>query len=281
MELLTQETDYIKTIQIAEELKGEYNNNIYFHCYWSGKLNEKHLISIKSCYYYNVMNKHNRKIILWIQNNKNTNDDEVVINIKKYAIIINFEMNKIIKDTFLDHIRIKVSNTIQYYSDFIRNVLLYKYGGCWFDLDIFFLRSLDPIFTNYENKIIVYQWCFENYPNNALYISLKPNNKELEDNIRFIIDRNKGWGFQQAKITFDLSLNYLVLPCSWFDGGWIENIYNTSFYTFFKQTDNIYNLNEFFKGSFCFHWHNKWNDVIEINSQCDILNKQLNDILNN
>jgi len=82
MELLTKETDYNKTIKLAEELKGEYNNKIYFHCFWYGKLTEKHLISIKSCYYYNVMNIQNRKIILWIENNQNTNDD-VIIEIKK------------------------------------------------------------------------------------------------------------------------------------------------------------------------------------------------------
>ena len=40
MELLTNETGYYKTIRLAEELKGDYNGSIYFHCFWSGKLSE-------------------------------------------------------------------------------------------------------------------------------------------------------------------------------------------------------------------------------------------------
>ena len=40
----------------------------------------------------------------------------------------------------------------------------------------------------------------------------------MEQNINFIIDRNRGWGFQRTKLTYDLPLDMLVLPCSWFDG---------------------------------------------------------------
>ena len=48
---------------------------------------------------------------------------------------------------------------VSYYSDVVRYLLLYNYGGCWFDLDCFILRSFDPIFKNfYENEICVYQF---------------------------------------------------------------------------------------------------------------------------
>jgi hypothetical protein len=58
----------------------------------------------------------------------------------------------------------------------------------------------------------------------------------------------------------------LVLPCSWFDGGWIDNPYNLDFHCFFENTDKKYDFDNFFKGSFCFHWHNKWNISIHENS---------------
>tara|TARA_B110000285_G_C14995299_1_gene548510 strand:+ start:595 stop:759 length:165 start_codon:yes stop_codon:yes gene_type:complete len=45
----------------------------------------------------------------------------------------------------------------------------------------------------------------------------------MKNNIEFIINRNRGWGFQEAQLTYNISLEVLVLPCSWFDGGWIEN----------------------------------------------------------
>jgi hypothetical protein len=36
--------------------------------------------------------------------------------------------------------------------------------------------------------------------------------------------------------------------------------------SFFKETSVHYDFNNFFKGSFCYHWHNKWNNKIEDNS---------------
>jgi len=88
----------------------------------------------------------------------------------------------------------------------------------------------------------------------------------MKNNIEFIINRNYGWGFQEAKLTYDLSLEILVLPCSWFDGDWIRNPYKIGFNNFFEYTDKKYDFDNFFKGSFCYHWHNKWNKKIDDNS---------------
>ena len=35
---------------------------------------------------------------------------------------------------------------------------------------------------------------------------------------------------------------------------------------FFENTDKQYNFDNFFNGSFCYHWHNKWNNKIYDNS---------------
>ena len=88
----------------------------------------------------------------------------------------------------------------------------------------------------------------------------------MKNNIEFIIQRNRGWGFQEAELTYDLPLNMLVLPCSWFDGDWLKNSYNIGTVNFFKNTDKEYNFSNFLEGSFCYHWHNKWNMQIETNS---------------
>ena len=37
----------------------------------------------------------------------------------------------------------------------------------------------------------------------------------MKKNIDFIIKRNRGWGFQEASLTYNLPLDILVLPCSW------------------------------------------------------------------
>jgi hypothetical protein len=251
MKLLINNNDYNEAIDKANILKGTYDKPVIFHCYWNGDLNEKHLYSILSCYYFNVFkNKH--RIILWLENN-NLNDYNREI--ERYAEIkpllfadetVNFNINTSI---FL--------NT-PLYSDCIRSFLLYNYGGIWFDLDCFFLRSFDPIFKNFEKEICLYQWASEPYPNNAIYMSLEPRSEKMKNVIDFIINRDLGWGFQQARLTYDLPLDILVLPCSWFDPDWLENPYNIGHSNFFDPTNETYDFNNFYKGCFCYHWHNKW-----------------------
>jgi mannosyltransferase OCH1-like enzyme len=151
MKLLVNITDYDQTILLAPDNNKKYNKTVFFHCYWNGMLNEKHLYSIKSCYYFNVYNnKH--KIILWLENNiKNQYNDEV----EKYAEIKYFILENEKKDSFVEQYQYNFPG-VTYYSDFIRSLLLYNYGGCWFDLDCFFLRSFDPVFSIYEDYICVY-----------------------------------------------------------------------------------------------------------------------------
>ena len=264
MKLLINKTDYIETINIATNLTGEYNKSVIFHCYWNGILNEKHLYSILSCYYFNVYkNKH--KIILWLENNT---ANQYNIEIQKYAEIRYFQLDDEINNTnFIKNYKYEINNNkITYYANYIRSLLLYNYGGIWFDLDCFFLRNFDPIFYNFENEICLYQWENQNYPNNAIYISLEPKSEKMKKNMEFIINRNCGWGFQQANLTYDLPLDMLILPCSWFNADWIKNPYNIGDKFFFKDTLINYDFNNFFKDSFCYHWHNKWNIKIEDNS---------------
>lgn len=263
MRLLTITTNYAQTIEIAKRMPiVEYNNPVTFHCFWHGNLNEKHLYSVMSCYYFNVFNnKH--KIILWLENNT---PNEYNKQIEKYCEIKYFNLKDEIKNTFIENRPFRFNPALSFYSDVVRYVLLYKYGGCWFDLDCFFLRNFDPLFHRFKNEICVYQWENQNYPNGAIYISLIPKSEKMKNIIEFIIERNHGWGFQEAYLTYNLDLDLLVLPCSWFNGDWIENPYNIGTVNFFKDTDKSYNFTNFFEGAFCYHWHNKWNNPIGQNS---------------
>ena len=271
MKLLTKTTDYYETIKLANKLTGEYDKSVIFHCYWHGNLNEKHLYSVLSCYYFNVLNR-KHKIILWLENNT---PNDINKEISKYCEIKEFSLqtekentNFIKTDFYYNTVKEKLtsSKVLSSYSDVVRYLLLYNYGGCWFDLDCFILRSFDPIFKNYEKEVCVYQWEHQDYPNGAIFISLEPKCIKMKNNINFIMKRNRGWGFQGAQLTYDLPLEMLVLPYSWFDGAWIENpifIKKNQFDNFFKETNKQYNFENFFKGSFCYHWHNRWNKIIE------------------
>ena len=264
MKLLADRTDYAETIVMAQDLSGDYTKSVQFHCYWNGNLNEKHLYSILSCYYFNVRkNKH--KIILWLENNV---PNHYNTEIEKYAEIRFFSIKDEIKNTEFIPTDVKYNTrSISYgYSEVVRYLLLYNYGGVWFDLDCFFLRNFDPLFCKYKTDICVYQWEDQNYPNCAVYISLEQKSEKMKNIIQFIIVRNRGWVLQEASITYDIPLDMLVLPCSWFDAGWINNPFLFHFNNFFDPTDKQYNFDNFFKGAFCFHWHNNWNKKIDASS---------------
>jgi len=262
MKLFTNRTDYTETINVAINLQGKYGKSVIFHCYWNGELSEKHLYSVLSCYYFNVrQNKH--KIILWLENNT---PNQYNVEIAKYAEIQNFSLMSEIMNAHFVKNKFYFKREFPYYSDVVRMFLLYNHGGIWFDLDCFILRSFDPLFCNFENEICVYQWENQNHPNNAICISLEPQSEKMRKNIEFIIKCNRGWGFQEASLTYDLALDMLVLPCTWFDADWVKNPFNIGTDKFFKNTDKQYDFNNFFKGSFCYHWHNKWNNKIDNNS---------------
>jgi hypothetical protein len=257
MKLLVETTDYEKTIEMAKQLTGDYDKSVLFHCYWNGSLQEKHFYSIQSCYYFHVkQNKTKHKIILWLEKNTPNQYNSLI---EKYAEIRYFNLNYEIKETPLENRFFRFNTVLSFFSDVVRYILLYKYGGCWFDLDCFFLRSLDPLFFHYENQICVYQWENQNYPNGAIYISLEPKSEKMKQTIEFIADRNRGWGFQEAMLTYDLPLELLVLPCSWFDASWIKNPQQITCDMFFQETDKQYDFRDFFHGAFCYHWHNRWN----------------------
>jgi hypothetical protein len=271
MKLFTEKSNsqnFTNLLDTALDIIGSYEYDVTFHCYWNGTLNEKHLISIKSCYHFNVLNKSNRRIILWLENNmENSYNSEI----SQYAEIRQFYIEDEKKDTFLEGISFPYNKALSFYSDVVRYILLYKYAGCWFDLDVFFLRDFTPLFGRFRDEICVYEWEYQNYPNGALFISLLKESPTLRDAMEFIIKRNQGWGFQEAKLTYDKSLNFLVLPCNWFDAAWVINPSNFSFNDFFSNTDCQYTFENFFKGAFCFHWHNNWHKIIEKNSPCNQL----------
>ena len=287
MKLLSENWEWDKTIDLARELNGSYDKPVIFHCYWTGvPLNEKHLYSILSCYYFNVLNR-KHKIILWTEDLR---ENDITKEISKYCEIKEFlyesEKRKTEINELKGHVQYQIQGTKEKRkkANFVRCLLLYNYGGCWFDLDCFFLRSFDPIFEKFENEICLYQWTWWNYPNNAIFISLEAKSDKLKQSIIFIKNRERGWGCQQASLTFDLPLDILVLPCSWFEPCHMAKndpkLYEDlrSRLPIWKRNEKICNFDNFFKGSFCYHLcqNGKWNEKIEDNSPI----KQLVQIIN-
>lgn len=264
------------TMDDAKNLTGVYDKPVIFHCYWDGQLNEKQMVSMKSCYHFNVLNKPGNKIILWTPE---IHENEWTVEAKKYVSEIRvFTLDTEVVGTPMENIDFsKVNMSPSFFSDVVRYTLLYKYGGCWFDLDVFFLRSMDPLFAAFENDIVVYQWDNQNYPNGAVFVSLVPYSEKMKKNIEYIGKRGQGWGFQEAELTFDMPLDFVVLPCGWFDPYWREdNPYGKRMDDFFKAGVNgeVFTFDGF-DGAFTFHWHNRWGMPVEDGSPFQQLNSLL------
>lgn len=255
--------NYARKLDYKPNSNYVYDGNVIFHAYWYGELTEHHFISIKTCFLTNIkhsLNSSKRKIILWLENNKENHWNSKC---SQFAELRQFDVKNEQSDTFLkDYVYNPIALCRR--ANYIRCLLLYKYGGCWFDLDILFIKSFDPLFVNFGDQICLYSWENQQYPNNAIFFSLKPFDVRLETAMKFIIKRNMGWGFQQAKLTYDLPLDFLILPCTWFDPEWINKTYfSGKFEEFFCKTTKIYTIDNFHPGIFCYHWHNNWHKQID------------------
>ena len=261
MRMFTDKTSYDDTIVYARELVETYDAPVIFHCYWNtqkrGGLSEKHLYSVLSCWYFNVRNnKH--KIILWLEN---TELNEYAGQIKQYAEIRQFEVDKETQGTFLEGYVFGHKEKrpgVKFYSDYVRQVLLLNYGGVWFDLDCFFLRCFDPLFAEFEDELCYY-YLNKYFANNAIVLSLQPQSNKIKSFIRFLAKRDKSWGFGDGGLPYTLAEDALVLPCAWFDPCVVYGrVYRRDRESFFSNTTKVVGFDNFYPGAFCYHWHNSW-----------------------
>jgi hypothetical protein len=264
MTLYTKDVNYNSHIDLANRLRlryksRQYNDPVIFHTFWKGNLSEKHYMSVKSCYVTNVKNRSKRQIYVWVED---CTINDWYKKIEEIAKIIQYDNANEIKNTIFDQ-KYHIGNGIPFYVDMVRSLLLYKYGGCWFDLDVLFITAFDPLFLEFHDNVCVFQWEHQSYPNNAVYFSLHAKHVDMVHNIKYIIKRNRGWGFQEAELVYSLPLKFTVLPCAWIDPSWIENPLSIRFETVFDASERKISAKEFFPGIFAYHWHNQWNKTID------------------
>jgi hypothetical protein len=252
--------DYAATVPLAAALPDvPYGGNVTFFAYWNGQLSSKQLASVQSCYLFNVKGRAGRKIVVWLENNEPNEFNSLIA---QFAELVPFDETRVVANTPLEgHTYHPYRQYLSYYSDMVRYALLYKYGGVWFDLDVLFLRSLDPVLSAFGKDVCVYAWEYQPYPNNALYISLTPQDSRLKVVIDWYICKRSGFGFQGNNSYAD-PLDLLVLPCAWFDPGWVRCPPSCpGFDEFMAESAKSVSLATFCPGVFAYHWHNRWNVV--------------------
>jgi len=204
---------------------------------------------------------------------------EIIEEIRLYATItiLNFKAESVGTPFEYDTTEHKGPLKFQFLSNKIRLMLLYKYGGLWFDLDVLFLRSLDPLYVKFP-RIFVYAWEHEPYPNNAIVYVPEARMEDMATLIKWFQLHGQSYCFQMTKCTFDKPLPVLVLPCSWFDPFWLPSAPRdglNSFPDFLTKSTRSYTLKNFYPGAFTYHWHNSWASPIEKHSAFDQITQDL------
>ncbi|WP_300752348.1 glycosyltransferase [uncultured Brachyspira sp.] len=278
-----------------EFLKNSVNNytadkeNISYHSYWYGKINEKHVFSIKSL----LCTQKNKKVYLWLDNKtiKENSNNKYISEIENYIEIKTYNPKFEIKNTCFekfDYIFSQNKN-LPARADAFRLLIPYKYlsenkyeGVIYFDLDVLFLRD----FSNILNDSFCYQWEKQPYANTAVLFF---DNENIIENTISSIDKYKTvlpW------VVFNFSnlelKDMMVFPCTYFDPVW--NITDKTKYDypilypddFFKNySGNITSYKEFFTGCYAYHWHNQWNVKPDSNSLFNKFHEEFNYILKN
>lgn len=257
--------------------------SIIFHTFWHSvsAFRDEDILSLKSFWLTNGQSNgkslSNRPIVLWTTDKREgvVNESETLENekeqnalkeVRKYAVIKNLDERQL-EATYLDAIsrdsRSRALVNLRRYrtrylsrkANLYRLLLLYQFGGVWFDIDIVSLRNFDPLFHRFPKDFAAYSWERSGYPNNAFMFSVLPRNPRVHYVLEYMATRRKGYGFQTSELTYDHKVPLTVLPCSWFDTDWVMGKFEERWARFWRP--GSLNVTTFYRGAFTYHWHNR------------------------
>ena len=269
------------TYAAEKAFKDLERQKIIFHCYWHGKFGRKQAMSVKSLL--STQNDYNNEVWLWLDKDsvhENGNDNPYIQQLAGRVRIIEYapELVKSIPAFRKIYFLFGETEDLPLRSDFFRLWVLHEYGGCYFDLDVMFIRNMRNLFTGDE---FVYSWEKQLYANSAI-IFLRKGSCLSEYIVRKVTAQlsAKPWVIFSYD---DKNLKYLRLyECSLFDPIWDdarESYIFHEFKGFFRANPAITNSvikspADMFPYSYCYHWHNHWNDAIEPDSPFEFCEKE-------
>lgn len=291
------DNDYaLETLKRGLDLRGEgfddkdqTDKKTVYHCFWYGNIGRKQVFSIKS--FLCTQDLHKCRVILWLDMSDGFKDHEqnpLLKAILPFIEVRAYDPVKEIKETpWENYLNITGGHhNLPKRADAFRFLILYKYGGLYFDLDVMFLRNFGGL-LNFE---FCYAWEAQSYANSALL-----NLKRKGDISTYILEKSIQkqtvfpWGI------FNYSDSYLkelyVFPCAFFDPIWqgliSENYPLDTFPKFFEpfghEFTNVFEIHsykDFFSGCYAYHWHNQWFTEEHENSFFGIFEKEFNGLLN-
>jgi hypothetical protein len=287
----SEKINYEKSLEYAKNLERRDDDLLVFHSFWRvpKEFGLKQVSVIKSIIVSHKNKLDKIEINLW--SNIDLSDNPYFQEVSKYVNLKIWNMEEEIKGTTLEDCSfLKQKNSVDdslcyLEGDLFRLLVLHKYGGFYIDMDVLVLRDMSPL----NNMEFLYQWGptgFKCFHTNTIDTNFRMNgaimrlNKKSDLSLEFleILKRTNPiknipiWG----SILYSRTIRnpVLALPCIWFNSEWG---YEDTILEPFKKIDNI----KFFDGAFTWHWHNRWDQEIEVGSKFDILYKKQNEEFKN
>ncbi|CAG8575075.1 6074_t:CDS:1 [Scutellospora calospora] len=311
--------DYLDTKQseyLVKPASPKYCNEkdpMIFHVYWRGNMVEKIALMIKSFLYTQPLNC--SRLYVWVDENS----EDLRLNNEILPLIRFSGKNLVFKKWITSEqlnsdpifngwkSKLRSNQNVVGFSDIVRFVLLYRYGGMYLDADVLCLRDMRPLY--YLNFDFAYRWSIWTHYNTAI-LRLQPNSTICRTIIQEAILNNMDFHPMSLKnylikdksktiTNHDLNKHLYMMPVILFDPLWLKadltivnQILNPNLNTFFdvfkpyildyefpeslitKMNNDplkLRNKHHFFRGAFTYHWHNNWDRSINPKSWLGVL----------
>jgi hypothetical protein len=240
-------------------LPGPASGTLLFHCFWRGTLTQQHELSLRS-----LMATQEPPLEVWLWAPELT--DHVAAFAERFGSHVlrcrRYVAEELASGTPAERCTdLLAPPSVPSESDVFRTLVLHKYGGVYFDLDVLFLKDVRPLI----GADFFCSWSDRPYGNSAV-IHLRQGSA----NAGFLVGRGAGLRTCHPKhlLSFagldGLPEPMFCLPSFVFDPLWIAhdrglriNDYCNRFEDFFDAEAPV-SLREFFASSYGYHWHNQW-----------------------
>lgn len=233
-----------------------------YHCIWIGSNLSKHH---KLCLLSLLKTNPNAHIIWWTLTGYTENITTFLINnqLESHVEVREFVLSDQIRGTPFEHNEHRLfKHGVVLSTDEMRVVILYNYGGFYFDFDVLFLKDMSELMA--DGSEFVYRWEMQPCANNAI-IHIKRGSSIATSIMQRMLDINSPYAQNVYTLEFANSIGLRVMPCELFDAGWFnecdDRIKPENFFE-----PNTLNICEFCPESYAYHWHNRWNAVMHPDS---------------
>lgn len=260
---------------------------IIAHAYWYGELGEKQIFSLKSFLATQDMSK--VEVWLWLDEENGYHDYESNVLLQPILPFIVVKKYNPIQESMglpFEKIRevISIKSNLPQRADAFRIMILYKYGGFYFDMDMLFLKDMSYLWLSHE---FAYAWSTAPFANSAALYFRKESYL-----IEYIAEKALKMKCFLPWVLFDYRdekiKNLMIYPCAFFDPLWMgeaEGMPLKIFGDLFVDKDKLSGpklstYRDFFRGTYAFHWHNRWKDEIHENSYFRLFEAEFDRIIN-